>query len=601
MNIRSVLCLVAISHSISSYGQTAIGFGTVTGTVLDYTGSGIPDTTVILSNENMGVQRSMDTTDDGAFNATALPPGTGYNVTVTRKGFLDLEYKNFEVLVGHTFHFKVSLAQEPALARGEVEKASIQMEDVTGATQFTLSESEVDGTPARNRDVNTLVPLAPAVAPGSTSGHVAFHSEASTNAYVTDGILTTNNYFYDKAPVTPAASQEAVEDMQVVPAGAFAEFGHTMGGTVNVATRSGGNQIHGAAYDYYNSHGLNATDRLAGFAPPGSQQQFGLSAGGPAIYKIFWFTNLEDLEGRSAELNRTTNPLLVNPAGTAIVPSNCTATALQCTSAINFLNTQLNRVADTSLRSLGGLAKVDWRPNAFNYLNFEGDASRRHSSNGADGETVASNAGGFGYNGTYTDESRYLKAGYTAIWSGNAVNDVRFASYHDRFSEYADSALLPSTGTLGIDIAGTPFGANPNYPSALSEQRYQLVDNFTFSVGANLIKVGVDFSASEDRNDQIIGSGGTYYYPTLTTFADDFSLNTANHKDYTSFTQAFGLPVVDLHSKMMGFYAQDTWRPIRKLTVDVGVLWEKTFVTQPTDVNPTSTVNLRIGRHVSRA
>src|SRR5277367_765024 len=147
MNVRSVLCLVAISYSISANGQTAIGFGTVTGTVLDYTGSGIPDTTVILSNERMAVQRTMDTNDEGIFNATALPPGAGYSVKVTRKGFLDQEYRNFEVLVGHTFNFKVSLAQEPAAARGEAERASIQMEDVTGALQYSLSESEVNSLP----------------------------------------------------------------------------------------------------------------------------------------------------------------------------------------------------------------------------------------------------------------------------------------------------------------------------------------------------------------------------------------------------------------------------------------------------------------------
>src|SRR5579862_8603883 len=176
MNVRSVLCLVAISHSISSYGQTTIGFGTVSGTVLDYTGSGIPDTTVILSNEKMAVQRTMETTDEGVFNATALPPGTGYDIKVSRKGFLDIEYKNFEVLLGHTFHFKVSLAQEPALARGEVEKASIEMVDVTDAPQFTLSESEVDALPGRDRDVTSLAPLSTAVTPVTATGELAFHS-----------------------------------------------------------------------------------------------------------------------------------------------------------------------------------------------------------------------------------------------------------------------------------------------------------------------------------------------------------------------------------------------------------------------------------------
>jgi hypothetical protein len=587
MLARSVFFLLPLAFPAGAFGQTAIGYGTVTGFVRDYTGSGIPDTTVILSNDSLGIRRELDTTDEGAFNGAALVPAAGYTLTVTRKGFLDLEYKDFDVLIGHTLLFIVSLAQEPALARGEVEKPSVRLEDLTDPVQSTLSRSEMSALPSPNRDPNTLVSLWPNVTPDSVSGRQAFHSVASTNAYLTDGVLTANTFFYDKPPVTPPVSQEAVEEMQVLPEGASPEFGHTMGGTINIATRTGGSAIHGAAYDYINNNSLNASDRFAhGFSPSGGQQQFGLNAGGPAPKKIFWFANLEDLTGRSQELNRISNPLLIDPAGTAILPSNCTATAAQCAAAINFLNQQINRLVPTSVHSISGLAKADWRLNESNFLTVEADAAQRHAPNGFNPQTVASDGGVFGTNGTYTDESRYAKVGYTAVWSGNAINEFRGGWYHDRFSAYSDPDLLPSTGTLELNIAGTPFGANPNFPQALSEQRYQYVDNFTFSGGSHLIKVGVDYSTNEDRNDQIIGSGGGYFFPTLTTFADDFSGNTAGHKDYTSFTQGFGLPVVDLHSRMMGFYAQDTWRPIRRLTVNYGVLWEKTFLPQPLDVNP---------------
>lgn len=211
----------------------------------------------------------------------------------------------------------------------------------------------------------------------------------------------------------------------------------------------------------------------------------------------------------------------------------------------------------------------------------------RHSPNGTDMETAASNAGVLGGNGTYSDGSRYAKAGYIAVWSGNATNEVRGGWYRDRFSDYSDSQLLPSTGALGIDIAGTPFGGNPQFPMALSEQRYQLVDNFTFTAGSHSIKLGVDYSMNEDWNRQIVDSAGTYFYPTLTAFAEDFTGNTAGHKDYTSFTQNFGQPIVDLHTKTLNVYAQDTWSPTRRLTLVMGILWEKPYIPQPTDTNST--------------
>jgi hypothetical protein len=310
--------------------------------------------------------------------------------------------------------------------------------------------------------------------------------------------------------------------------------------------------------------------------------------------KIFWFANLEDTDAHFEELNHTLNPLLVNPFGTAIEPSNCAATAAQCTTAINFLNAQLNRVVDGSLASLTGLAKVDWRPNDANALTFTADAMHRHSPDGSDNETVASNAGVLGNNGTYTDESRYAKIGYTAVWSGNAVNEFRGGWYHDRLSDYPDADLLPSTHDLGIDIAGTPFGGNPNLPFVLSEGRYQLSDNFTLTAGSNLIKIGFDYSSTDDRNAQILNRFGNYFFPTLTSFADDFSGNTALHKDYSSFSQTFGQPVVDLDTKRLAIYAQDSWR-YGRLSVDLGVAWEKTYIPQPTDTNPAFLQTAAIG------
>ena len=589
MRIIGISLLLGVVCVSSVHAQAVIGAGTVSGVVRDYTGSGIPDTTVTLSNEKLGLHREMDTTDDGGFSASALAPAAGYNLKVTRAGFEEIDYNNFEVLVGHTLRFRISMVQSSPTARVETEKASIQVEDEIFGLQETLTESEVETLPSRDRNVNTLAPLAPAVSENDRSGQLAFRSTLGTSAYLTDGILTTKTYFFDKPQIAPLATQEAVEEMQIVSAGAPAEFGHEMGGTINVVTRSGGNGIHGLGYEYFNTHSLNASDRFApGFDPPGWQHQFGGNVGGqfPFFKKLFWFVNAEDLDRHTEEINRITNQLIANPAGTAVAPSNCTLTMAQCASALTFLNGLLNRVVDSSLMSVTGLGKLDWRPNDSNSISLAADAMHRHSPNGTDTATAPGDGGVLSANGTYGEESRYARAGYTAVWSGNAVNEFRAGWYLDRFSDYPNSALLPSTGALGIDIAGTLFGGNPNNPMALSEQRYQFIDNFTFTAGSHSIKLGIDYSSNEDWNRQIIDSAGTYDYPTLTTFAEDFSGNTAGHKDYSLFTQTFGKPVVDLHTKAMGVYAQDTWS-FHRLTVVAGLLWEKPYVPQPTYTNPT--------------
>lgn len=584
---EKALFLCAILSAYGIEGQAVIGFGTVTGTVRDYTHSGIPDTAVVLSNTKLGFIRTLNTTDDGVFYAPAVLPGPGYNLKVTRKGFLDEQYKDFEILIGHTLRFKISLAEDKTVRQEDHQTASIQMEDVTFGLETAFSDSEVKSLPSRNRDVYELIPFSPGVIAQNGSSQLAFHSEPGTNVFLTDGILASNT-FYFQTPIGPAIPQEAVSEVQTVAAGAPAEFGQTTGGTIDVVTRSGGSATHGEAYDYFNAGKMNAPDRFApGFAPSGSRQQFGINAGGPTLFKsLFWFASAEDLDSHSEGLNLAFNPLLANGAGTVIQASNCTATAAQCTAALKFLNGQLDRTVGSSLTSLTGLARLDWRPNEHNLITVEANAMHRHSPNGTNTETVSNNADLLGSNGTYTDESRFAKAGYIATWGGNVLNEFRAGWYHDRFSDYANASLLPSTGALGIDVAGTQFGANPNFPSATGEERYQYVDNWVFSDGPHSLKFGGDFSQTEDWNRQIVNSAGDYFYPTLTNFAEDFSGNATLHKDYTVFNQTFGQPLVDLHIKRLNVYGQDTWAPLRNLSLVLGIRFEKTFIPQPLYDNP---------------
>src|SRR5579872_3280387 len=98
MQSRGVVFLLGVVCSSGLYAQAVIGSGTVTGTATDYTGAGLPDTTIILANPKMAFQRMMETTDDGTFDASAMPPGTGYSLKVSRKGFGDLTYNDFEIV-----------------------------------------------------------------------------------------------------------------------------------------------------------------------------------------------------------------------------------------------------------------------------------------------------------------------------------------------------------------------------------------------------------------------------------------------------------------------------------------------------------------------
>ncbi len=294
------------SHSVCStaaYAQAAAGAGAVTGTVRELSGDGIPDTTVILYNESLGFQRIMTTTDDGVFTAPSLVPAPGYGLKVTRKGFSDWETRNFEVWLGRTLNFKITLPNEKAAALVEVGTALAQVDDLTSGVSAPITQGQVDTLPSYGRRLETLALLAPGVSENSASGALAFLGEPFLNAFLTDGISSTNTYYLQKPGIAPQIAQDSVAEMQVLPAGGTAEFGNAMGGFVNAVTRTGTNAFHGAAYDYFQNASWNATDRFApGFNLEQRQNQGGGSVGGPILPgRLFFFANVEFVEGSSGK------------------------------------------------------------------------------------------------------------------------------------------------------------------------------------------------------------------------------------------------------------------------------------------------------------
>ena len=128
---------------------------------------------------------------------------------------------------------------------------------------------------------------------------------------------------------------------------------------MSVLTRSGANQFHGSAYDYWRNHEFNATDRFApGFNPPQHENQTGLSLSGPILKnKLFFFGDGEYMQGYSVGLNTITNQIIADPLGKGVVLSNCAATVSQCAAAAKFINSQMNKLVPRRKHADFGFAK----------------------------------------------------------------------------------------------------------------------------------------------------------------------------------------------------------------------------------------------------
>jgi hypothetical protein len=591
---KSVSIIVLIfASSAAVYAQSTAGMGAVSGTVRDPSGATVPAATIVVFNDSKGIKRTMQTTEAGVFSAPALVPAEGYSATVTRQGFDTWEVKNFTVMVGQTVDFKVTLKVGATSTRLDIAGEAPMLEDTRSGVTSTVSQSQIENLPINGRRVDSFVLLTPAVTNDGEFGLISFRGIAMGNSFLTDGNDTTDSFYNENAGRTRIGSQisqDAVQEFQVLSNGFSAEFGRAMGGVVNTVTKSGQNDTHGTGYWFFRNRTLEATDRYAnGFNLPEWRHTAGASLGGALKKdKLFYFANFDFTDRSFPALNRIVNSSLTDPTGNFIPVSTCTATAAQCTAAINFIQKQMNVLVPRTYKQDIGFVKIDWRPTDRNTFSFDLNAMHWRSPHGIQTQSVLTNGNALGNNGNSTVEDRYGKASWTSVVTPNSVNELRFGWFKDRLSDPGASDLFPAeTGPTYITVAGSTVGAAQAYPRTYpSENRFQLVDNYSWTKGAHSAKFGIDFQSTQDWMNQLFNQYGGYSYPNITAFAKDFSGNTTGARNYTTFSQQFGNPIQNIRTTDMNFYAQDTWKMTRHLTFNYGIRYEKTWVPQPTITNP---------------
>ena len=593
------LSLCTLAFAAGAYAQATAGLGAIVGTVRDASGAVIPDATVVVANESRGIKRTMQSTGAGGFAAPALVPASGYTISVTKQGFATWEVKDFEILVGQTIDFKVGLQTGVLLTQVQVAAEAPMVEDTKTGLSATVGKDQIDNLPINGRRVDSFVLLTPAVTNDGEFGLISFRGIAMGNSFLTDGNDTTESFYNENAGRTRIGSQisqDAVQEFQVLSNGFSAEFGRAMGGVVNTVTRGGSNQTHGTGYWFFRNRTLEATDRYAnGVLLPEWRHTAGASLGGSLKKdRLFYFANFDFTDRSFPALNRILNSSLSDATGNFIPASNCTvggatgATQAQCTAAINFIQKQMNVLVPRTYKQDLGFAKIDWRPTDRDTFSFDMNVMHWRSPHGIQTQAVLTGGAALGNNGNSTVEDRYGKAAWTSVVTANTVNELRFGWFKDRLSDPGASDLFPAeTGATYFTVAGSTLGAAQAYPRTYpSENRYQIVENYSWTKGAHSARFGVDFQTTQDWMNQLFNEHGGYSFSNLTSFARDFTGNTTGTRSYSTFTQQFGNPIQNIRTTDVNFYAQDTWRLSSHLTFNYGLRYEKTWVPQPTITNP---------------
>jgi hypothetical protein len=325
-----IVSTVFLAPSSRSFGQ--IVNASLTGTVTDTSGAVVPGVAVTATNDATGVPTMSTTDPSGVYTLPSLAPGT-YNLTFQKEGFTTTVVKGVVLQVDQQAILDAGLKVGSVSQQVEVVSQVPIVSTETATVGTVIDTRQIVDLPLNLREFGSLATLVPGAVTdnggmasstfGSPFSQISYSSNgnrSSSNNFLIDGVMSRNLSFGGFALSPPP---DAIEEFNLETNIYDASFGLTAGSTINLATKSGANQIHGAAYEFLrnsdldarNFFDLNQTNPITGGEIPGSarpafrRNQFGGVVGGPIKKdKSFWFLNYEGLRRTQGGESLTTVP-----------------------------------------------------------------------------------------------------------------------------------------------------------------------------------------------------------------------------------------------------------------------------------------------------
>src|SRR5215510_6754047 len=324
-----LLALGFLLALISVRASAQVTTADLVGTIRDNTGAVVRGVKVTLTNVATGVSRSVTTTDDGNYIFTSLHPGR-YALTAEAPGFRKVERTGVELQVNQRAQIDLELQVGEVGETVRIEGTAPLLESQSSVLGSVIQERQAQDLPLNGRNFVQLAILSPGVSGTGfgmkgtiMSGTRPDDLRPGTELFVNGNRESSNNYLYDGIDnndrltlaivVRPAV--EAIKEFKIQTNLFSAEQGRNPGGQVDVVTKSGGNDMHGAAYEFLRNDALDANNFFSNRAgqkkPPFRQNQFGGSVGGPVIKgKTFYFGDYDGFRQRQGRVFVNTVPTL---------------------------------------------------------------------------------------------------------------------------------------------------------------------------------------------------------------------------------------------------------------------------------------------------
>ncbi len=628
---------------------------TLSGTALDPSGGVVVGAVIQAKNLSTGIVYSAVTDGQGRYILPEMAVGN-YDVSAEMAGFQKMVQTGIVMTVGarRVLDFKLAVGQPVDVVEVQGQTTTINTE--TASVGSLIAPRQMENLPLNGRNFTDLLSLAPGVATvpatGGGGGQSATTYGQSTNYSISGSRPVGMAYMLDNTDIRnqmdhgagisvmgTSLGMEAIQEFTILTNTYSAEFGGT-GAAVNAVTKSGSNELHGSAYEYFRNSALDAMNYfdVPGQKPSFKRNNFGASIGGPLKKdKAFFFFNYEGLRASTGLTNRAVVPtslpelfraggmtqnqsgqwvgrpfgpegpeIPINPVTESIFSLYPLAqSASQCpnVSGIQFLQgtglycSTENQIGDQDYV----LGRVDYT------LGSKDSLFARYARESAYQELPYVYTQVPGYPELDWERNQYFTLSERHMFSSKIINEARFG-YVRLFTETANggktgtgTALQQVPGRQDMDFSPgyglASLGPTPSSPSRPVMNRYSFGDSVFMSLGAHSLRFGAAVTRMQLNMIWNQYSGGAWIFSNLsggipgTPFGGALygmpllGVNAAG-PEY-SYTDPDGTnypfnPARYWRQTYLSPYIQDDWKITKRLTMNIGLRYE--FATNPTTV-----------------
>jgi hypothetical protein len=613
-----------LAIATASYGQ---GRAALSGNVVDSEGALIPSATVTITLTSTGEKTVVNTNASGAYVFASLP-AANYSISVSAAGFKTVEQQGIVLQADQSVTVNLTLQPGSQSQSVEVNADTTPVDTTTGTLSQVIGEKSVSELPLNGRNAAVLTEQAAGVVLGPVDNSdqgVTKTFPSAVTVSVNGARSSDTNFMFDGGNNIdeytnvnqPFPFPDALQEFSVQTSNYNAEYGQNAGGVVNIVSKSGGDRFHGDLFEYVRNGMFNAANFFSSTVDPLKRNQFGGTIGGPVMIPhlahskhTFFFVGYQKTITRDEQGGvNSFIPTQANLSGDFSALLDATSPANPLGKAVQIINPHTlqpypNNYIDPStfdpaavalmkdLPSVGGNGLVFYKnPLAedFNEVIARGDqdlGARDHLTahyylNGFTNAGVLNTLNLLTYAAGSHIQVQNALVSETHTFNPNLLNSL-VGNYSREISTRGPVPNGPNITDFGVNITQPSINAitgvtatgfftlGATAGASFQRNNYTFSDDLHWVKGNHNIAFGVHAEISKVDLDNQYNQPGTFSFNSNTT---NYALASFMLGYLYNFNQGAGQYFND-RNQFYGFYAQDSWKLNRKLTVDYGLRYE---------------------------